>query len=68
MPVLSSAPEDKVNACMSRASYIDPSITGISENDKITVSECLSNLAVPFTTQISEYSLGQFVQKSTGST
>ena len=68
MPVLSSASEDQVNACMKRASYIDPSITDISENDKITVSKCLSDLAVPFTTQISEYSLGQFVQKSTGST
>lgn len=68
MPVLSSASEDQVSVCMKRASYIDPSITGISDNDKITVSKCLSNLAVPFTTQISEYSLGQFVQKSTGST
>lgn len=68
MPVLGNASDDEVNTCMKRASYIDPSITGISDNDKITVSKCLSNLTVPFTTQISEYSLGQFVQKSTGST
>ncbi len=65
MPVMSGASADDINGCLKRASYIDPLITGISEEDKVTVSECLNNLAVPFTTQISEYSLGQFVKKST---
>lgn len=67
MPVLSSASAKEINACLKRASYIDPSITGISTDDKVTVSECLHKLNVPFTTQISEYSLGQFLKKS-GST
>lgn len=67
MPVLSSASATDVNACLKRASYIDPSITDISAEDKVTVSECLNKLSVPFTTQISEYSLGQFLKKS-GST
>lgn len=68
MPVLSSASATDINACMQRASYIDSTDTGISATDKVTVSECLSKLGVPFTTQVSEYSLGQFIQKSTGST
>lgn len=67
MPVLSSASVAEINACLKRASYIDPSITDISAEDKVTVSECLHKLNVPFTTQISEYSLGQFLKKS-GST
>lgn len=67
MPVLSSASADEVNACMQRVSYVDPAITNISKEDKVTVSECLSGLGIPYTTQISEYSLGQFLQKS-GST
>jgi len=68
MPVLSNASAGDVNACMQRANYIDPADTEISKEDKVTVSECLSQLSVPFTTQVSEYSLGQFIQKSTGST
>ncbi|MEG6544607.1 hypothetical protein [Acinetobacter bereziniae] len=68
MPVLSNASANDVNSCMQRASYFDPTDTKISKEGKITVSECLNNLNVPFTTQVSEYSLGQFIQKSTGST
>lgn len=68
MPVLSTASAGDVNTCMQRASYIDPADTNISATDKVTVSECLNKLGVPFTTQVSEYSLGQFIQKSTGST
>lgn len=64
MPVLGNASEDEVNKCMQRASYIDPTDTAISTEDKVTVSECLGQLGVPFTTQVSEYSLGQFLQKS----
>lgn len=57
MPVLSSADNDVINACMKGISYLDASV------DAETVSECLSKNSVPFKTQVSEYSLGQFIEK-----
>lgn len=57
MPVLSSALNETINACMQGISYLDASV------DAETVAECLSKHSVPFKTQVSEYSLGQFIKK-----
>ncbi len=64
MPVLSSATNATINACMQNLSYIDD-----SSSDLQTVSECLSSESIPFKTQVAEYNLGQFIKKyeSTGS-
>lgn len=57
MPVLSTESNDNINACMKNLSYVD------STSALETVSECLSKYSVPYKTQVSEYSLGQFVKK-----
>ncbi|NNH34841.1 hypothetical protein HLH12_04525 [Acinetobacter sp. NIPH 2377] len=57
MPVLSSQSEDTVNGCMENLSYVDEA------SSLETVSECLSRNAIPYKTQVSEYSLGQFIKK-----
>lgn len=57
MPVLSNQDEDTINACMKNLSYVDEA------SNLETVSECLSRNAVPYRTQVSEYSLGQFIKK-----
>jgi len=64
MPVLSSATNATINACMQNLSYIDD-----PDSDLPTVSECLSGESIPFKTQVAEYNLGQFIKKyeSTGS-
>ncbi len=64
MPVLSSATNATINACMQNLSYIDD-----LDSDLQTVSECLSGKNIPFKTQVAEYNLGQFIKKyeSTGS-
>lgn len=58
MPVLSSATNATINACMQNLSYIDD-----SSSDLQTVSECLSSESIPFKTQVAEYNLGQFIKK-----
>lgn len=58
MPVLSTTDTDDINACMKNPSYKDPNNTSI-----LTISECLESLSVPYRTQMSEYSLGQFIHK-----
>ena len=57
MPTLSSEKNETINGCMMGMSYSDASV------DVETVAECLSEHSVPFKTQVSEYSLGQFIKK-----
>lgn len=57
MPVLSTESNDNINACMKNLSYVD------ATSNLETVSECLSKYSVPYKTQVSEYSLGQFIKK-----
>ena len=57
MPVLSTESNENINACMKNLSYVD------AKNSLETVSECLSKYSVPYKTQVSEYSLGQFIKK-----
>lgn len=60
MPVLSSAKDSEINACMKKMSYLDN--TELS-ND-LTISGCLESISVPYKTQVSEYSQGQFLSKN----
>lgn len=57
MPVLSTEDNATINACMKNLSYVD------TATNLETVSECLSKNSVPYKTQVSEYSLGQFIKK-----
>lgn len=57
MPTLSTEDPEIINACMKKLSYISTDV------NVETVSECLSKNAAPFKTQVSEYSLGQFIKK-----
>lgn len=57
MPALSSETNATINACLRGMSYLDASVSAE------TVAECLSKHSVPFKTQVSEYSLGQFIKK-----
>lgn len=57
MPVLSTEDNKTINACMKNLSYVD------ATSNLETVSECLSKYSVPYKTQVSEYSLGQFIKK-----
>lgn len=57
MPVLSTADNDTINACMIGISYTDKT------SSLETVSECLSKFNIPYKTQVAEYSLGQFIKK-----
>lgn len=59
MPVLSSASNKDINACMKKMSYLDDK----SLPKKLTVSGCLEELSVPYKTQVSEYSQGQYLSK-----
>jgi len=60
MPVLSSASSSEINNCMKKMSYLDN--TSLSKD--LTVSGCLEGLSVPYKTQVSEYSQGQFIRKT----
>lgn len=57
MPVLSTEDNETINACMKNLSYVD------TATNLETISECLSKNAVPYKTQVSEYTLGQFIKK-----
>ena len=57
MPVLSTEDNATINACMKNLSYVD------TATNLETISECLSKNAVPYKTQVSEYTLGQFIKK-----
>ena len=59
MPVLSSASNGEINACMKKMSYLD---NATLSND-LTISGCLESISVPYKTQVSEYSQGQFLSK-----
>lgn len=61
MPVLSSADPDEINKCMKKMSYLD----NASLSKDLTISGCLEGLSVPYKTQVSEYSQGQFISKKT---
>lgn len=59
MPALSSADNTEINKCMKKMSYLDNATLPAN----LTVSGCLEALSVPYKTQVSEYSQGQFIKK-----
>jgi Tfp pilus assembly protein PilX len=70
MPSLSSASSTDINTCLNShmnevtvpSDTTKPSIpsgTAVKENPLMSVTECLTSLSVPFTTQVSEYTIAQ---------
>ncbi|WP_287907931.1 hypothetical protein [Acinetobacter sp.] len=60
MPTLSSASSAEINKCMQKLSYVDSQTVARD----MTISGCLESISVPYKTQVSEYSLGQFIAKT----
>ncbi|USE83527.1 pilus assembly PilX family protein [Acinetobacter tibetensis] len=70
MPSLSSASSTDINTCLNShmnevtvpSDTTKPSIssgTAVKDNPLMSVTECLTSLSVPFTTQVSEYTIAQ---------